>query len=389
MVMIGENTFIAQCASAAGMNQRIDLEGESPNGNHPGGRGRRARGALTVDDVDGLDRLARPLAVEPRDLLLGAALTVAAQADLHFGGTEPDSNGFQGVTESRPVVGVALAFMSLALIWRRSHPLAVLSVVAAAGLAAPLELLSVLAILLLTMFSIAVELRFRPALAAWAVTTAVVGSLDPDDLIFASIVLGSTWLAGRAVRRYRALAEELRHERDRNAKLAVADERARIAREVHDVLAHTVSVMVVQAEAADVFLEQQPDRAREALASIGRTGRSALSELRRLLGFLRDADPTENSLAPQPSLARIEELVDHYRAAGLPVELSVTGQPRDLPPGLDLSAYRIIQEALTNTLKHAGPAHARVTIGYTTTGLDLDITDDGTPDPRTAAATSG
>jgi signal transduction histidine kinase len=169
-----------------------------------------------------------------------------------------------------------------------------------------------------------------------------------------------------------ARAELLERERDLRAHEAVAEERARIARELHDLVAHNVSVMVVQAAAANDVFETQPQRAREALRDIERTGRSALTELRRLLGRVRQTD-----FAPQPGLSGLESLVDGVRAAGLPVTLRVEGSLDDLPTGLDLSAYRIVQEALTNAIKHAGASAAEVRVRRTADEVELEVVDDG------------
>jgi signal transduction histidine kinase len=201
-------------------------------------------------------------------------------------------------------------------------------------------------------------------------------------------MLGSAWLAGRVVRAHRQLADELARrnaelevERHRTARLAVAEERTRIAREIHDLLAHTVSVMVVQAEAAEDLLDRDQARARRSLVAIQDTGREALTELRHLLGVLRD-NASELDRSPQPGLHRLEELVRHFREAGLPVAVAREGDRRPLPPGIDLCAYRVVQEALTNSLKYAGDAHARVVIHYGVGSLDVHVTDDGRGTPR-------
>jgi signal transduction histidine kinase len=162
----------------------------------------------------------------------------------------------------------------------------------------------------------------------------------------------------------------------------VADERARIARELHDVVAHSVSVMVVQAGAALHTLPADDVDTAESLGSIETTGRQALVELRHMLGILRQADD-EQGLTPLPGIAQVGVLCEQIREAGLPVDVRVEGQATTLPPGLDLAAYRIVQEALTNTLKHAGAAHACVTIRYGAHSLELEITDDGQPGAST------
>jgi signal transduction histidine kinase len=165
-------------------------------------------------------------------------------------------------------------------------------------------------------------------------------------------------------------------ERDERAQEAVAEERTRIARELHDVVAHAISLIVLQARGGRRMLSDDPDETRRALDVIEHAGEQALGEMRRLLGLLRDDEP-ELTLAPPPSLRRIDELVAGTRASGLPVEVVIEGEPVELPPGVDVSAYRIVQEALTNALKHAGPAHARVTITYARDAVDLAIVDDG------------
>lgn len=176
-----------------------------------------------------------------------------------------------------------------------------------------------------------------------------------------------------------AVAESSRAEATRQA---VADERARIARELHDVVTHHVSVMVIQAGAAEAALQRRPDDARGAIRAIGATGRQAMADMRTMLGVLGPERPSgspENSLPtePLPGLDQLGPLIESLRAAGLAVELTVVGQPQRLHPGVELSAYRIIQEALTNTLKHAGGSRARVTIQFTPAALELGIADDG------------
>jgi len=164
-------------------------------------------------------------------------------------------------------------------------------------------------------------------------------------------------------------------------------ERARIARELHDVIAHNVSVMVVQADGASYALDADPGRAREALAAISATGRQALAEMRRLLGVLRrEEDGGASERAPQPGIGELGELLDQARGAGLPVSFTVEGEPHPLPGGIALTAYRIVQESLTNTRKHAGPmASASVTLRYADTALVLAISDDGRGDLGGAA----
>jgi signal transduction histidine kinase len=171
-------------------------------------------------------------------------------------------------------------------------------------------------------------------------------------------------------------ATRLEHEREERMRAAVENERARIARDLHDVIAHSVSVMTVQAGAARLLLAETPERARGPLLAVEETGRQALAEMRRLLGILR-AQHGELALEPQPGMADLRPLLERVRHGGLPVELTVEGGPEALPLGIDLAAYRIVQEALTSALAHAGPARARVTVRYGREALELEIADDG------------
>lgn len=164
------------------------------------------------------------------------------------------------------------------------------------------------------------------------------------------------------------------------AERAVAEERQRIARELHDVVAHSVSVMTVQAGAVRRLLHPDQERERLALEAIEATGREALTEMRRLVGLLRDQSATPD-FAPQPSMRAIDVLLGTVRESGLPVDLVVEGTPAELPPGVDLAAYRVIQEALTNALKYAGPARACVTVRWKRGELELEVANDGTSEP--------
>jgi len=190
------------------------------------------------------------------------------------------------------------------------------------------------------------------------------------------------WGAGVAASRLRLRASDLEdrvgllaRERDEKARAAAAEERARIARELHDVVAHSVSTMVLQAGGARQVLRSHPDEADEALRSAERTGRQALRELRRLLGILRTDEGPQ--LDPQPGVADVEPLVEQMREAGLPVDLELSGQPLAVAPGFDLAAYRIVQEALTNVLKHAGRVETTVRLDFAADALDLVIRNRG------------
>jgi signal transduction histidine kinase len=203
------------------------------------------------------------------------------------------------------------------------------------------------------------------------------------DFVFTPALFGIAWLAGFALRERAEQAEAAEQrarlaerEREVATRLAVAEERARIARELHDIVAHAVSVIVLQVGAVRHNLPPAQDEDREALRGVEQTGRIALADMRRLLGALR-RDGDDVDLAPQPGLGGLDPLLDEFRRAGLPVRLSVDGDPVPLPPTLDLSAYRIVQEGLTNTLKHAHASHADVVVRYGADRLEIDVRDDG------------
>jgi signal transduction histidine kinase len=177
---------------------------------------------------------------------------------------------------------------------------------------------------------------------------------------------------------------QLEKERDENARRAVMDERVRIARELHDVVAHHVSVMGIQAGAARRILKQQPEKANDVLSQIEASSRQAVAELQRLLGFLREQNQVDD-ISPQPSLKQLDVLFNQMRLTGLSISVKIEGEEKPLPPGVDLSAYRIVQEALTNTLKHAGPVSANVTIRYLGDAVELEIKDNGPKVPISEA----
>ncbi|MFF4909870.1 sensor histidine kinase [Streptomyces sp. NPDC001260] len=210
-------------------------------------------------------------------------------------------------------------------------------------------------------------------------------------VVFQTVPFALAWVLGDSIRTRRAYFAQLEErnarlekEREAQAKVAVAAERARIARELHDVVAHNVSVMVVQADGAAYVLDTAPDQAKKALETISSTGRQALAEMRRLLGVLRTGEHKEvGEYVPQPDVEQIDELIEQCRTSGLPVDFKVEGTPRPLPSGVELTAYRIVQEALTNTRKHGGPnAGASVRLVYFDDGLGLLVEDDGKGAPH-------
>jgi signal transduction histidine kinase len=224
---------------------------------------------------------------------------------------------------------------------------------------------------------------FVATLGLLCIAVAVGDDHSLDTFVFILLLVGGPYLVGRIVNARIQLARELREKARRlesesaeQQKLAVAEERARIAREMHDVVAHNVSVMVVQASAARRMLDHDLARAREALTSVEQTGREALAEMRRMLDVLRVEDERA-ALAPQPSVDELDSLIALAREAGLNVDFEVEGERRRLSSGVDLSAFRIVQEALSNTIKHADAAHARVRLRYGDEDIEVDVVDDG------------
>jgi signal transduction histidine kinase len=203
------------------------------------------------------------------------------------------------------------------------------------------------------------------------------------ELVFIPLDFAISWLAGFLLRETAEQAEaaEVRatlaeQEREADALRAVVEERTRIARELHDIVGHSVSVMTVQTSGVRRLLRREQDQEREALLAVEGTGREALAEMRRVLGALRDADEGP-ALAPRPSLSRIDKLIAQARKTGLPVDLEIEGEPIPLPAGVDLTAYRLVQEGLTNTIKHAAANHAEVRVRYDPGHVEIEVSDDG------------
>ena len=206
------------------------------------------------------------------------------------------------------------------------------------------------------------------------------------DFFFIAAFIALSWTVGFILSHRAAQTRELtertrrlEQEQQEAAYHAVAAERQRIARELHDVIAHSVSVMTVQAGAVRRLLRPEQEKERQALETVEATGREALTEMRRLVGLLRE-EGTMPEFSPQPGLGTMSDLLETVRSAGLPVELAVDGTPRELPPGIDLAAYRVVQEALTNALKHGGTAHAWVSVHWGEDELELEVANDGKGD---------
>jgi signal transduction histidine kinase len=317
--------------------------------------------------------------------LLAVATVVITQIDV-----------WSNVDENRARVVVAALITAGALLFRRQAPFVALLVVGAGAIAftlldarAAYDTDSMFLVLILASWA-AGSLRkpwqavvaFAAILAGgWAVflrapdvaNTEVLWLSFPLTVFFA---LAAAWTRGVEQTRR---AEERARRTEEEAQRAVEEERGRITRELHDVLAHSVSVMTVQASAVRRLLLPEQERERQALLTVEETGRQALAEMRRLVGIMR-SDEDLPALSPQPGLGTLPALVEQVRQSGLPVELNVEGDPVRLPAGVDLSAYRIVQEALTNAIKHAGPAHAWVSVRYAEDDVEIEVENDGSSD---------
>ena len=328
------------------------------------------------------------------DWALAAALLVIGQLEFWFGQPAHAHIAASGVPTA-----VFFAPVAVGLAWRRRRPALIVATGTACFLAAGLFVQSrvdsgpvaLFIALLVTYYSVGAWGRGRAALLASGIGFAAIVALDATRGVFdvngpmqpvAWVGFVIAWLVGREIGRRRgdvtslmARTRQLERDREEQARAAVAEERARLARELHDVVAHSVSVMVVQAQAGPRLLGD-PERVTTAFSSIERAGREALVELRRMLGILR-TDNERAAVGPQPGLRALDGLLAQVREAGLAVDCVVDGDRRSLPVGVDLSAYRIVQEALTNTLKHARGQHARIALHYGPSWLDIEVVDDG------------
>jgi signal transduction histidine kinase len=337
------------------------------------------------------------------DGLLGVAVAAVQLLMLALG---VNQGGPVPYTKPNVLAVLLILAQGLPLAWRRQRPLLVFAVVLAANTAyyavafPPSQFDFGLPIAL---FTVAAECSQRTSLLA-CVTVLVLfaaqwlggvgvywSSANWVRVLYLVFFFSAVWAWGRYVRIRRAYtaelaarAEQAERDRQQEAQRAVAAERARIARELHDVVAHHLSVMVIQAGAARRLLDDDPEQARAALAAIEESGRQGLGAMPGLLRALRDDQQLDDGLAPQPTLSELEALVAQVQAAGLPVQLRIEGTPRPLPAAVDLSAYRVAQEALTNTLKHAGPARAQLLVRYGRDALEITAVDDGSGTEPTA-----
>jgi signal transduction histidine kinase len=318
------------------------------------------------------------------DVALAAALAVYSELDVFL------THEWHG---DKPVTGAVVLAMALSLAWRRTAPRVTLAVPVGG-----LVLLSLLYggsetggnlfILLAAVYSVALYGR-DPLTAAvvYAITAAVHTARTPEvhgagDWLWEPVMLGLAFGVGIAMRARQARTADLEEktgtlerEQEARAAAAAAEERRRIARELHDIVSHGLGVMVLQAGAADQVLDRDPARAHEVLASVRAVGEEAIGEMGTLLGLIRGDG--EVTLEPQPTLEDVDSLVTRMREAGLQAELVVSGTRRPLPAALELSAYRIVQEGLTNALKHASGAQTRVTLRYGERDLQVEVADDG------------
>ena len=331
----------------------------------------------------------RALSMEQGDLLIALGIATITIVELLTG----------NVHGRERVLGLVLAVpFNLPLVWRRRAPfpaflalfaIAVLAAAVQSGLFADEGPGSVILTFLVGIASAGRHLEPRPALAALALAGAgllaifaISGELSADGLPWAAAICTLPWLAGRALRNRASLhaeleerARRLEREREDHARAAVEVERARIARELHAIVARAVSGMVIQAAAARRAADEDPATAQVAFRAVEQTGRAALAEMRRLLDMLR-TDEDAPALAPQPGLGQLDALVDSARAA-MPVELRVEGDRGGLLPGVDLAAYRVVQDALSAVVRRAQASHASVTVRYGEQDVEIEVADDG------------
>ncbi len=350
---------------------------------------RRARVAanvpVTVRLISALRRPVTRFQLPMADVVAAVVLTALAQLQIWL---TPDLHG------SRPGLALTYAVVTAAVAWRRRSPMGAVGFTFAAGLASlPLEsseggnlITGLLIATLVISYSLAAhEARTDLAVAGLLGLLAAYWLGDvrqgnpPGDYLATFIGVGGSWLAGRVVARERrhsrllvAALEEVERQKARAETAAAEAERSRIARELHDVVAHSLSVIAIQADAAELAVKRSPENARRGMTVVRDTAHEALAEMRRLLGALRE----EPSAAPAPRIADLPALRDRLAAAGAAVAMHVEGDHLDLPSAVDLSAYRIVQEGLTNARRHAPTACAEVTIRCTTDAVEICVDND-------------
>jgi signal transduction histidine kinase len=341
--------------------------------------------------VGGLTRLVREADPRAIDVLVALVLTIAALAQVFGRWGQPSP------FRQDDVLGTTLVLLqTLPLAVRRTWPIGVLVIISiAVGTHSALGYQIVQAgtfSSLIALYGAASLTDNRRALLAAAISAAAVafffatnrGAWSLPNVASTAATWAVAWLAGTFVRMRGeqadaagARAASLERDQEARAREAVADERARMARELHDIVGHSLNVVVIQAAGARRVFDARPEVARDALASIESTGREALSEMERMLGVLRAADTDDGAPGPQPGLGQVDSLAAHVSEAGIPVQVIVEGDRQDIPASVDLSAYRIVQESLTNCLKHSGASRATVLVRYRPEDLEVEVVDDG------------
>ena len=336
-----------------------------------------------------MSRLRPPL----RDIAIAVVLTVvavvAAYGEAHPTDPARYFTGSHHLPHTPDAAFLLVVLAGAVLAWRHLYPLQVMVISTAAVVAFSLLGYVNGVALLLPAVALGTAAAMWPIRrsVAWAIATTLVlmGATAANNPLGATsggfVIIPANMavalFAGIAIGNRRAYVESLRDRAEREARRQIDEERLRIARELHDVVAHTMATINVQASAATQLLRDRPEQAAESLAAIRAASKDGLRELRAILNVLRHADEPADPTQPAPGLARLDALAAGVRAAGLPVTVTVTGQPRELPAVTDLAAFRIIQEALTNAVRHAGPATAAVSVRYGDAALDIEITDTG------------
>ena len=349
---------------------------------------------------------ARHIAGRYSDLAFAAALTALGECELFISSLNSDFRGPDAVN------AVVVALIASPVIWRRSQPLAAFCIYAFAASVwltveygpnanLPLEPLIVLLVLIYSAAAYVPPRQERAALVTFGllllsvVVLMIVGRKSVGNAVPGLVLMTLAYGLGRGLRRKQVLADTLadqahglRRQSAEQTRAAVADERNRIARELHDVIAHSVSVMVVQAGAGERLIASDTDAARGAFEAIGTAGREAIGELQRLLGLLRSADSDDQD-PRRPGLGNLENVLEQARSSGSDVRCVIEGDPREVPGGIDLAAYRIIQEAFTNVRKHTQGAAVTLTLTYDPQELRIRIDDDGGNGRPGASSLSG
>ncbi|MGE0056590.1 MAG: sensor histidine kinase [Dehalococcoidia bacterium] len=353
--------------------------------------------------MESVSRFLRGLDPRVLDAVVAIALSLGAVAIV------AGRDGGGGDLRSDDVLGLVLALaQTLPLAVRRNHPLGVafaISIALVAHSAIGYEVVQAGTFSsLVAVYGAGTLCDRRGSLLTLGITFAAIAGFyatnredwATGDIVATTGTWVAAWLLGVFVRIRGQQADaagarvaSLELEQEMRAREAVADERARMARELHDIVGHALNIIVLQASGAQRVFDTRPEVSRETLSSIESTGREALADMERMLGVLRDADLENQRSEPQPGLAQLEGLAAHVSEAGIPVEVVIEGEPVDVPASVDLSAYRIVQESLTNCLKHSGASHATVTVRYSPHDVEVTVVDNGRGRTNGASSTGG